>query len=332
MIDWPSRLQLAQLPTPVTKLEKFSTQFDDVSIYVKRDETTGVEVSGNKIRKLEFSIAEALDQSCDTLITCGGVQSNHCRATAVLGARLGLKVHLILRGEQPSKPDGNLLMDYLAGAEISYLSQQEWPAHIELAKKLQIDYLAAGNKALFIPTGASDEIGLWGYIHACQELQQDFQNLGFEPDYIVTATGSGGTQGGLIVGADLFGFTSKIVAFNVSDNGEYFRKKIKEDVTLWMKRYKQDIDVENLTINTIEGYLGPGYGRAGPEIFATIAELAASEGLFLDPVYTGKAFHGMVSELKKGESGQLPGARKVLFIHTGGLFGVFPQQGNFSFE
>ena len=185
MIDWPSRLQLAQLPTPVTKLEKFSTQFDDVSIYVKRDETTGVEVSGNKIRKLEFSIAEALDQSCDTLITCGGVQSNHCRATAVLGARLGLKVHLILRGEQPSKPDGNLLMDYLAGAEISYLSQQEWPAHIELAKKLQIDYLAAGNKALFIPTGASDEIGLWGYIHACQELQQDFQNLGFEPDYIV---------------------------------------------------------------------------------------------------------------------------------------------------
>jgi D-cysteine desulfhydrase len=95
MIDWPSRLQLAQLPTPVTKLEKFSTQFDDVSIYVKRDETTGVEVSGNKIRKLEFSIAEALDQSCDTLITCGGVQSNHCRATAVLGARLGLKVHLI---------------------------------------------------------------------------------------------------------------------------------------------------------------------------------------------------------------------------------------------
>ncbi|MCH7817511.1 MAG: pyridoxal-phosphate dependent enzyme [Proteobacteria bacterium] len=106
MIKWPSRLNLAQLPTPITKLQNFSQQFDGVNIWIKRDELTGMEVSGNKIRKLEFSIAEALDQSCDTIITCGGVQSNHCRATAVLCVRLGLKVHLILRGEQPQTPEG----------------------------------------------------------------------------------------------------------------------------------------------------------------------------------------------------------------------------------
>ena len=117
MIEWPARINLAQLPTPITKLERFSQRFADTTVWIKRDELTGTEVSGNKIRKLEFSIAQALKQSCDTLITCGGIQSNHCRATAILATRLGLKVHLILRGEKPEVPEGNLLMDYLSGAE-----------------------------------------------------------------------------------------------------------------------------------------------------------------------------------------------------------------------
>ena len=121
MIQWPPRLQLAMTPTPLTRMERFSADMGGVDIWMKRDELTGMEVSGNKIRKLEFTIAQALEEGCDTLITCGGVQSNHCRATAILGARLGLKVHLILRGEPPQEADGNLLMDYLAGADITYL-------------------------------------------------------------------------------------------------------------------------------------------------------------------------------------------------------------------
>lgn len=332
MIQWPARIELAQLPTPVTRLEKFSQRFEDTVIWVKRDELTGTEVSGNKIRKLEFCIAEAQKQGCDTLITCGGIQSNHCRATAVLGARLGIKVHLILRGEKPGVPEGNLLMDYLSGAEISYLTQGEWRGHEDLARELQAFYAAKGSKAFFIPVGASDEVGLWGYIKACEELNQDFEELEMEPEYIVTATGSGGTQGGLIVGTDLLGMKSQIVAFNVSDDAAYFDKKIHEDVKLWKQRYEQTFDETAMKINTVEGYLGPGYGVAGPEIFDCIAELARCEGIFLDPVYTGKAFHGMVSELQKGEAGALPGAKNVLFIHTGGLFGVFPQQQNFHFD
>jgi D-cysteine desulfhydrase len=332
MIEWPTRIDLARLPTPITKLEKFSRRFDDVTVWVKHDELTGTEVSGNKIRKLEFCIAEAQQQSCDTLITCGGIQSNHCRATAILGARLGLKVHLILRGEKPKVAEGNLLLDYLSGAEITYLPQSQWRNHESLAEDLQKTYEAQGRKGFFIPVGASDEIGLWGYIAASEELRKDFDNLNIDPEYIITATGSGGTQGGLLVGTQLLQMRSQVIAFNVSDNAAYFDKKIKQDVTLWKQRYKQEFDLENLRIKTVEGYLGAGYGIAGPEIFSTIAELASSEGIFLDPVYTGKAFHGMVSELHKGEQGKLAGARNVVFVHTGGLFGVFPQQQNFSFN
>ena len=160
MLQWPPRLQLANTPTPLTRLDRFSARFDGIDIWVKHDELTGMEASGNKIRKLEFSIAQALEEDCDTLITCGGLQSNHCRATAVLGARLGLKVHLLLRGEQPAEPDGNLMLDYLAGAEISYLPASRWAEHPEVAAGLQEDYLAQDHKAFFIPVGASDEIGL----------------------------------------------------------------------------------------------------------------------------------------------------------------------------
>ena len=332
MLAWPPKLDLANTPTPLTRLENLSRQFDDLTIWIKRDELTGTEVSGNKIRKLEFSIAEAKAQACDTLITCGGVQSNHCRTTAILGVRLGLKVHLILRGQRHQLAEGNLLMDDLSGAEITYLPQQDWREHEDLAKTIQADYAERGHKAFFIPVGASDEIGLWGYIAACEELKKDFARLQMVPEYIVVATGSGGTQGGLILGAQLFDLSSQIVAFNVSDDAAYFDAKIRRDVKLWMQRYNQQVDMKKLKITTVEGYIGPGYGIAGPEIFETIREVASSDGIFLDPVYTGKAFHGMLSELRKGDAGQLAGARNVLFIHTGGLFGVFPQQQNFVFD
>ena len=332
MIKWPARIKLAQLPTPIIKLERFSQRFKEATLWIKRDELTGTEVSGNKIRKLEFCIAEAQNQSCDTLITCGGIQSNHCRATAVLGARLGMKVHLILRGEKPKVPEGNLLMDYLCGAQITYLGQEEWRGHEGVASKLQVLYASQDRKAFFIPVGASDEVGLWGYIKASEELNQDFLGLKIEPEYIVTATGSGGTQGGLIVGTELLDMKTQVVAFNVSDDAAYFERKIRDDVSLWKQRYNQEFDEDKMNIKTVEGYIGPGYGVAGPEIFDSIADLARSEGIFLDPVYTGKAFHGMVAELQKGDAGQLPGAKNVVFIHTGGLFGVFPQQENFRFD
>ncbi len=332
MIAWPEKLSLAQLPTPVSRVERYPDIPDGVEVWIKHDEMTGTEVSGNKIRKLEFSLAEAASQGCNTVITCGGLQSNHCRATALLGARLGLKVHLLLRGEKPAVPQGNLLLDRLAGAEITYVPVRDWPQHEDRVRQLQADYAATGDKAFYIPVGASDEVGLWGYIAAAAEIKKDLENYSLQPDYIVVATGSGGTQGGLLVGARLFELPAEVVAFNVSDDADYFRDKINTDVALWKQRYKIDFDSDSLPIRTIEGYLGPGYGVATPDVFATIRKLASSNGIVLDPVYTGKAFHGMVEELKKGDQGQLPGARQVLFVHTGGVFGVFPQQDHFHFE
>ncbi|HAO89004.1 MAG TPA: D-cysteine desulfhydrase family protein, partial [Gammaproteobacteria bacterium] len=280
MLNYPSRLSLAHLPTPLTRLERFSVPSSDTEIWIKHDEITGTEVSGNKIRKMEFCLAEARDQGCNTVITCGGIQSNHCRATAVLGARLGIKVHLLLRGEKPGVPEGNLLMDYLAGAEITFIPTEKWYGHADYAAELQADYVKKGDKALFIPVGASDEIGLWGYIAACEELRSDFERLKLTPDYIVTATGSGGTQGGLIVGAQIYDLKTKVKAFNVSDDAKYFDQKIREDVSLWKQRYNVDFDDSGLEIDTIEGYLGSGYGVAGQAVFELIAELASKQGIF----------------------------------------------------
>lgn len=332
MIHWPPRLSLARLPTPLARLRRYPGIPPGVNVWIKHDELTGLEVSGNKIRKLEFVIAQAQQDGCDTLITCGGVQSNHCRTTAILGARLGLKVHLVLRGEKPPDADGNLLLDYLAGAEVTYLPQPDWSFHPELAARLRDEYLAAGRRAFYIPVGASDEIGLWGYVAASKELQEDYRRENLSPDHLVVATGSGGTQAGLIAGHALLGLDTRITAINVCDDAAYFEHKVRSDLRLWRQRYQVDIDVESLPINTVEGYVGPGYARAGSEVFRTIGELARTEGVFLDPVYTGKAFHGMVTELRKAGAGQqsaLGGAREVVFIHTGGLYGLFPQREGF---
>ena len=332
MINFPPRLDLARLPTPLTFLQRFSEQNGSANIWLKRDELTGTEVSGNKVRKLEFSLAQALAEDCDTMISCGGVQSNHCRATAVLGARLGLKVHLILRGERPAIPDGNLLMDYLAGATIDFVPERDYHRHPAIAEQLQQRYALENKRAYFIPIGASDEVGLWGYVAACAELKQDFTHYGFTPDFIVTASGSGGTQSGLIIGNELYGLDSQIIAFAVCDDEEYFYNKVKQDSDKFQRRYKEllpkNFSAATLTVTTLDGYVGPGYGKAGPEVFETISMLARTEGIFLDPVYTGKAFHGMLQEMR---TGRLQGAKNIVFIHTGGLYGLFPQKENFKF-
>ncbi len=327
----PPRLSLARLPTPLRALERFSALPAGSRVWIKHDELTGTELSGNKIRKLEFTLAEAQQQGCDTLISCGGLQSNHARATAILGARLGMDVHLILRGERPDTPDGNLLLDHLAGATIHYLPQHEYHRHEQLAADLSEDLSKRGQSPFFIPIGASDEIGLWGYVAASAELRDDFREANVRPDAIVCATGSGGTQAGLIAGNALYGLGTQVHAIAVSDDEAYFRNKITRDFQRWQKRYADHLpegfDPQALPISTIEGYIGPGYGRAEAPVFELIRELARSEGILLDPVYTGKAFLGMLEEMHRGK---LQGMQDIVFIHTGGLFGLFPQRGQFN--
>lgn len=323
--SYPPRLKLAQLPTPLEPLDRLSADMGGPRIWIKRDDLSGCATSGNKVRKLEFTLAEALNQGCDAVITCGGLQSNHCRTTALLAARLGLKAHLILRGEKPEKTaDGNLLLDELSGAQISYYSAGEYQRRLpQLMQDSQQDFAERGHKAWIIPTGASDGIGVWGYIHCCQELSADFQAQSITPSHIISATGSGGTLAGLTAGNALYQLGTTVWGINVCDDADYFKRKVHADLQEWQDNYQQALDVDSLPVNIIDGYVGPGYAQASEEVFNTIKLLAHKEGVLLDPVYTGKAFHAMLQELKNGRFGD---KGDIVFIHTGGLFGLFAQR------
>ena len=324
---YPRKLDLAQTPTPLQFLERASRRWGrGHRLWVKRDDLTGCALSGNKVRKLEFITAHAIDQGCDTLITCGGLQSNHCRATALAGAQLGLRVHLVLRGAAPDDREGNLLLDHLAGAEVSCYPAAHYSRELEaLLIQWQAHYAAQGHKAWVIPTGGSDGIGAWGYIAACEELARDFSSAGIEQAHIVTATGSGGTQTGLTLGVTLHQLPATVWGVNVCDDEDYFVHKVASDIAQWRQRYPGVPEVA-VTPRVLDGYVGQGYAVASPAIFDLIGELCRLEGLVLDPVYTGKAFAGMLAELA---AGRFDGCRDIVFIHTGGIFGVFPQRHGF---
>jgi D-cysteine desulfhydrase len=323
-LSYPRRISLARTPTPLQALDRASARWGKGHrLWIKRDDLTGCTLSGNKVRKLEFITAHAIDEGCDTLITCGGLQSNHCRATAFAGAQLGLSVHLLLRGEEPAERDGNLLLDHLAGATVSCYPKRQYVAEIDaLFLHWQQHYADLGRKALIVPTGGSDGIGAWGYIAACEELQADFHASGIERAHIVTASGSGGTQCGLTLGAALHDLPATVWGVNVCDDEQYFLDKVAADTADWRHRYP-GVPATNSQTRVIDGYVGQGYGIASPQVFALIAELAALEGVVLDPVYTGKAFAGMLAEI---DAGRFQGCRDIVFMHTGGIFGLFPQR------
>ena len=327
-LAYPRKLDLACTPTPLQYLERASQRWGrGHRLWVKRDDLTGCTLSGNKVRKLEFIAAHALDNDYDTLITCGGLQSNHARATAFVGAQTGLKVHLLLRGDTPAQADGNLLLDHLAGATVSCYPKAQYVAEIDdLFRHWQQHYAAEGRRALAIPTGGSDGIGAWGYIRACEELAGDFAREGIESAHIVTASGSGGTQAGLTLGVALHQLPATVWGVAVCDDESYFLNKVAEDANDWANRYQQ-LTLPDIEPRVLDGYVGRGYGIAEDHIFELIADLASLEGLVLDPVYTGKAFAGMLAEIEKG---RFASCRDIVFVHTGGIFGVFAQRDRFN--
>jgi len=310
MFPFPDRLSLAHTPTPIEPLERISESLN-CNIWIKRDDLTGSATSGNKVRKLEFTLARARAMGAQVLITCGGIQSN-------------FKVHLILRGEEPSNSRGNLFLDQLAGAEISYFSPRYYNAHLDfIVSETRDDYIKQGVKPYFITTGASDATGLWGYIAAAQEISQQINCEGMPAsfDHIVSATGSGGTQAGLTLGASRYMPNARVTGIAVCDDESYFQNKVREDIEAWATLYQQQIDINQLNIAVYDDYIGPGYARANAEIFECIEMLVRKEGIVLDPVYTGKAFFGMLSEI---DAGRIQGDN-ILFVHTGGIFGLMAQ-------
>lgn len=327
-LHYPRKIDLARTPTPLQYLDRASARWGGGHrLWIKRDDLTGCTLSGNKVRKLEYITAYAIDHGYDTLITCGGIQSNHCRATAFAGAQLGMPVHLILRGQSNGQPDGNLLLDHLAGAQVSTYPVREYVEGLsQLFEHWQSHYASLGHRALAVPTGGSDGVGVWGYIEAAAELGSDLQQAGIEQAHVVCASGSGGTQAGLTLGAALHQLPVSVWGVNVCDDEQYFLTKIADDVADWRHRFP-DVPPVDLDPRVLDGYVGEGYGRASPEVFDLIAQLSQLEGILLDPVYTGKAFFGLVAEIA---AGRFAGCKDIVFLHTGGVFGVFPQSAGFS--
>lgn len=320
--DFPNSIQLAKVPTPIEKLERLSKYFEGPNIYVKRDDLTGLELTGNKVRKLEFLLADALNQKSDLIITCGGYQSNHARTTAVAAAKLGLKCKLVLRNGMSAPSDGNLFLNRLVGAEIEFVTPEEYMRVDELMQGFAEEAKANDKKPYIIPEGGSNAIGSLGYIKAVEEISKQLKSIE-RIHHIVFAVGSGGTHAGILLGKFLYDIPAEVHGINVCDDESFFVRKIFEIIKQVKEQHKLKVSITKDDINIIDGYVGKGYGLSSQDEIDMIKNVARQEGLILDPVYTGKAMVGLVDQIRKGKFKQ---NENVLFIHTGGAFGLFPKR------
>jgi D-cysteine desulfhydrase len=321
MLPYPDRLPIAVTPTPTEPLARLSKRLN-VELLCKRDDLTGAPLTGNKVRKLEFLFADAQAQNADVVITCGGAQSNHCRATAIAARRLGLDSVLLLRVPDPKSPpptDGNLLLDRLVGADVRWVTPVEYAERTKVFERVAGELRARGRRPYIIPEGGSNSLGSWGYVRCVEELSRD---LPPGKATLIYAAGSGGTGAGLILGVKLLGLDWKVVGINVCDDRAYFVRVIGEIVEDAIARFSLGLPFSRDEIEIVDGYVGEGYAKSRPAELRLIADVARTEGVLLDPVYTGKAFFGMTKELERAHRRF---GERVVFIHTGGIFGLFPK-------
>lgn len=316
----PARLSLAQLPTPLVDASRLAP-----GLLIKRDDLTGLELTGNKIRKLEYLIADARAKGCDTLVTHGGFQSNHCRATAAAGARLGMRVRMFLRSPDGDPPprDGNLFLDHLFGADITLHPPAEYNGDRQrLIDDAMAAERAAGRTPYFFPVGASVPIGCWGYIRCMRELSMQ---LDPSRDYdLFVATSSGGTLAGCILGKALFAMDRvRVLGVPVSDSLEFFARDVRRLLDETIAQFDLGLDDERTPLKLLEGAIGEGYAIPYPAAIDAIGDAARLAGLILDPTYTGKAMYAALAMIRQG--GIRPGATPV-FLHTGGAFGLMARR------
>ncbi len=285
---------------------------------MKRDDFTGMETSGNKIRKLEYLLYQAKREKADYVFTCGGEQSNHARATAFAAASIGMKSKLFLWGKNSSSADGNLFLDKMVRSELRFLSKKEFADSNKIMEEEKIVSEKKGGKVFLIPEGGSSSLGIWGYIHAIEEMQN--QNIFKYCNSILTASGSGGTTAGLLVGSLLFKQNLKIFAVNVLYPKEEIRNKIITLAEQAIKDYRLPIKLDEKRLEILDGYSQEGYKHISDDKLSLIKKFTRSTGIIFDPTYTGKAFKGYHDNFLSGKTS------KTLFIHTGGLYGVFSKR------
>jgi D-cysteine desulfhydrase len=313
------RIELAQAPTPLLKLERLSAEIG-VEIWVKRDDLTGLLETGNKIRKLEFLVGEALAQNADTLITCGTLQSNCCRCVAAVAARLGLRAVLALKGEPPAEYDGNLLLDRMLGADVHYCRPAEWAKVDEILQDLAARERARGRVPYVIPESGATVVGALGYLACGQELAAQVRHGAPDFDTVLITAFSGGSQAGLLMAKQLAGLRADIVSVPIAWEASRVRDYVLDVIDRARGRYGLPVDRPR-EVRILDGYQGAGRAEIRREDFEVVLRLARLEGLIFDPVYTAKAFGGVLDTLKRDPKAF---GRRVCFVHTGGVFSVFP--------
>jgi D-cysteine desulfhydrase len=325
-VPFPSvpRVSLARLPTPVEPSPRLGAALGLELVY-KRDDLTGLELSGNKARKLELLVADAEASGADVLLTCGGVQSNHCRATAFAAAKRGLSSVVLLRTPDPSSPpapEANLLLDRLAGAEVRFVSHEEYRRRAEVMAGVAAELRGRGRRPYVIPEGGSNALGSLGYALAVAELREQLPAAWRDdPVTLAYAAGSGGTGAGIELGVRLLGWReAHPVGFAVCNDARWFREAIAAICAEGRRRWPDLPEVSAGEVEIDDGSVGPGYAEATEEGLALIRRVAREDGILLDPVYTGKAMLGLA---RRATAGALP-SRRVVLVHTGGAFGLFP--------
>lgn len=303
------RVCFANLPTPIEAMPRLSAYLGGPRLWVKRDDLTGPAFGGNKTRKLEFVIAEAQANGARTLVTVGGIQSNHCRQTAAIAAKMGMKCILVLSGEEPSMYTGNLFIDSLLGAEVVWCHKNE---REEVLKRTFEKSWVDGERPYLIPLGASTPTGALGYEAAFREMID--QNVVI-PDWIIIPSSSGGTQAGLVLGAHLFGFKGRILGISIDHPEGELCAKVAQIACGASERLgvRKQITPGDVLVNA--DYLGGGYGVLGAIEAEAIHLFARLEGLLLCPVYTSRAAAGMIDLIRKGFFKK---DENILFWHTGG--------------
>lgn len=317
------RIFLAHLPTPLERLDRLSKELGGPEIWIKRDDCTGLSTGGNKTRKLEFLMAEALAQGADTVITQGATQSNHARQTAAFAAKLGLACHILLEDRTGSNDpnynsNGNVLLDHLHGATTSKRAGgMDMAAEMEiLAKGLQ----GEGRKTYIIPGGGSNPTGALGYVNCAFELVSQANDRGLRIDHVVTATGSAGTQAGLVTGLKALNCGIPLLGIGVRAPKE----KQEESVFALAQRTAEKLGCPGVVargdVVADSNYVGAGYGIPRADTLEAISMFAQLEGLLLDPVYSGKGAAGLIDHVRKG---RFTKGQRIVFLHTGGAAGLF---------
>lgn len=323
MLEKFPRVNLAHLPTPLEHLPRLSDHLGGPQIWIKRDDCTGLASGGNKTRKLEFSMAAALDEGADTIVTVGAVQSNHVRQTAAAAAKLGLACEVLLehRVTDPSEPyakSGNVFLDKIFGANLrEYRGGTDFDAAMNVVAD---EVRSAGGKPYLIPGGASNTVGALGYVNCALELLDQAQQQRLSIDHLITATGSAGTQAGLAVGLKASGSDLPMLGIGVNASRDAQEDKVYQLAVETAEYIGKAGVVDRSDIVANCDYVGTGYGVPTDSMNEAVLLLARLEGLLFDPVYSGKALAGMIDLIRTGSFGN---ASNIVFLHTGGSAALF---------